>query len=235
MKGEFLESSLFREQECLEYLETVEKFLRKGRLLDVGCGIGTLMWFAKKRKWEVEGVELNKHKLEIALSMNIGEVYSSPVEELNLPKASYDIVTMINVFSHLRSPKKTFRHLMSLIKPKGFLLIRTGEIRRNPTKHDLPPSGLGIPHHLVWNSAKTFGLYAKAIHADIVYHKSIPFNEYFVRNKFKYKSKKYYKQCAKIILRNIPGFIDLVVNWDNWKNRNNPFYDAMIIYKERSL
>jgi len=231
---EFLEWSLFRKQECSEYLETIENFVKEGRLLDVGCGIGTLMWFAKKRKWQVEGVELNKYRLEIAAGMNIGKIYSKPVEELNLPRTSYDIITMINVFSHLRSPKKTLRHLMSLIKPKGFLFIRTGEFRHNPTRHDLPPSGLGIPHHLIWNSEKTFEHYRKTIDADIVYYKSIPFNEYFVRNKFKYKSKKYYKQCAKKILRNIPGFINLVVILDNWNKRNNPIHDATVMYQKRS-
>ncbi len=230
----FLELSLFRKKECSEYLEPIEKFLENGRLLDVGCGIGTLMWFAKKRKWEVEGVELNKHKLEIAVGMNIGEVYSSPVEELNLSRLSYDVITMINVFSHLRSPKKTLKYLMSLMKPKGFLLMRTGEFRHNPAKHDLPPWGLGIPHHLIWNSEKTFELYGETIDADIVYYKSIPFNEYFVRNKFRYKSKKWYKQCGKILLRNIPGFINLVVSRDNWNNRNNPIYDTTIMYQKRS-
>ena len=234
IKEEFLESALFREEECSEYLETIEDFVKRGRLLDVGSGIGTLMWFAKKRKWLVEGIELNKHKLEIAKGMNIGKINPKPVEELNLTQASYDIVTMINVFGHLRSPKRTLEHLMSLIKPKGFLLMRTGEFRNNPTKRDLPPWGLGIPHHLVWNSEKTFDLYGKAIDAEIVYYKSIPFNEYFVRNKFKYKSNKWYKQCAKVVLKNVPGLINLIVSLDNYSKRKNPIYDTTIIYQKRS-
>jgi 2-polyprenyl-3-methyl-5-hydroxy-6-metoxy-1,4-benzoquinol methylase len=234
MKEEFLVQSLFREEECSEYLQTIENFVKGGRLLDVGCGIGTLIWFAKKRHWQVEGVELNKYKLEIARRMNIGKIYSRPVEELNLPKVSYDIVAMINVFGHLRSPKRTLKHLMSLIKPHGCLIMRTGELRHNPTKRDLPPSGLGIPHHLYCNSQKTFELYGKAIDADIIYYKSIPFNEYFIRNKFRYKSNKWYKQCAKKVLRNIPGLINLVISWDNWNKRDNPIYDTIIIYKKRS-
>jgi 2-polyprenyl-3-methyl-5-hydroxy-6-metoxy-1,4-benzoquinol methylase len=233
IEEEFLESSLFRKEECSEYLETIEKFVKEGRLLDVGCGIGTLMWFAKKRRWQVEGVELNEYRLEVAMGMNIGKIYSMPVEELNLPQASYDVVTIINVFSHFRSPRQTMMHLMSLIKPKGLLLMRTGEFRDNPAKRDLPPYGLGIPHHLIWNSEKTLELYAKTLDADIVFYRSIPFNEYFVRNKFKYRSKKWYKQSAKILLRNIPGFINLVVSLDNWIKRNNPIYDSTVVYRKR--
>jgi 2-polyprenyl-3-methyl-5-hydroxy-6-metoxy-1,4-benzoquinol methylase len=234
MKEEFLEWSLFREQECSEYLETIENFVKEGRLLDVGCGIGTFMWFAEKRRWQVEGIELNKQKLAIAIDMNIGTIHSKPVEELNLAQASYDIVTMINVFAHLRSPKNTLSHLMSVIKPKGFLLMRTGEFRHNPTKRDLPPWGLGIPQHLFWNSEKTFELYGKAIDAEIVYYKSIPYNEYFIRNMFKYKSKKWYKQISKTIFRNIPGLINFIVSLDNWNKRKNPIYDTTIIYQKHS-
>ena len=234
MEEEFLELSLFREEECSEYLQTIEKFVKEGRLLDVGCGIGTLMWFAQKRRWQVEGVELNNHRLRIAAAMNIGKIHSRPVEELNLKKASFDIVTMINVFGHLRSPKRTLKQLMCLLKPKGLLLMRTGEFRHNPTKLDLPPWGLGIPHHLIWNSKNTFELYGNKIDAEIVYYKSIPFNEYFLRNKFKYNSTKSYKQFAKVVLRNIPGLINLVISWDNWNKRKNPIYDTTIIYQKRS-
>ena len=234
VKEEFLELSLFREQECSEYLEIIEKFVPEGRLLDIGCGIGTLMWFAQKRKWQVEGVELNKQKVTIAIDMNIGTIHSKPVEELNLAQASYDVVTLINVFAHLRSPRDTLKHLMSLLKPKGCLLMRTGEFRHNPKRYDLPSWGLGIPQHLFWNSKKTFELYGKTINAEIVYYKSMPYNEYFIKNIFKYKSKKWYKQFLKIIFRNTPGFINFVVKLDNWNKRKNPIYDTTIIYQKSS-
>lgn len=234
MEQKFLEMSLFRKEECLDYIKTIEKLVKKGRLLDVGCGIGTLMWFAKKMGWHVEGIESNIDKIEIAKSMAIGEIYPIPVEELNLPKESYNVITMINVFSHLRSPKKTLKHLMTLLKPRGFLLMRTGEFRDNPKINDLPSWGLGIPHHLFWNSEKTFEFYGKEVDADIIYYRSVPSNEYFVRNKFRYKSKIWYKQLAKSILSNIPCVVKLFVCWDNWKNRYNPIYDAIVIYQKRA-
>lgn len=232
-RQQFFDTSLFRKEECEWYIKTIERFVKNGRFLDVGCGVGTLMWFAANRGWHVEGVELNRDKIEIAKSMDIGKIYTRPVEELNLPEESYDVITMINVFSHLRSPKKTLKHLMTLIKPKGFLLVRTGEMRDVPKVSDLPPWGLGVPHHLTWNSKQTFELYGREIKADIVYYRSIPFNEYFVRNKFKYKSKQWYKQFAKTMLRNIPYIVELFVSWDNWKNRRNPIYDATVIYQKQ--
>ena len=106
--------------------------------------------------------------------------------------------------------------------------LRYGFLR----EHEKPLANLIYVEGLSEFSEKTFELYGKTIDADIVYYKSIPFNEYFIRNMFKYKSKKWYKQFSKIILRNIPGFINFIVSLDNWNKRKNPIYDTTIIYQK---
>jgi SAM-dependent methyltransferase len=227
----FLAGSVHRENECTKYIRIIEKYVHPGKVLDIGCGMGTFMWFAKARGWETEGIELNPHRAGIAQSMQMGTIHRHPVEHCSLLPGSFDAIVMIDVFSHLRAPKSTLSHVVNLLKPDGILLIRTGEIIKKPDLCDLPSSGWGVPHHLFWNSGNTLEQYADGIHATLIYKESTPYQEYFLRNMFFYKSKNPVKNIIKAIARNTPFMIELIIRFKSLTYRHNPIRDTIAVFR----
>lgn len=79
-----------------------------GRLLDVGCGGGTLMAMAAARGWVVWGLEpaMQAHSW-VANGMR-GRIVTTPAE---LPDIAFDAVSMINVLDQIAEPWLLLRHL----------------------------------------------------------------------------------------------------------------------------
>lgn len=110
------------------------------RLLDLGCGTGSLLMVAKKKNPYVEmvGVDVDKKILEIAQkkiqknNLNIKLIKSS-ADKLPFPDSSFDIVVSTLVFHHLPTDvkKETLKEVHRILKKNGrFLLVDFGKLRR---------------------------------------------------------------------------------------------------------
>ncbi|MGD8705611.1 MAG: class I SAM-dependent methyltransferase [Syntrophobacterales bacterium] len=99
---------------------------QRGRLLDVGCSIGTLMSVAKELGWEVEGLEPNPKAANLAreqgFSMREGFFTAEQVREL---PGGYQCVVMSDVIEHISDPVEALRLAKGLLEPGGFLLVST--------------------------------------------------------------------------------------------------------------
>lgn len=102
----------------------VERLCPGGRLLDVGCATGNFLHeMARTGRWQVEGVEPNvwaaRYGQEhLGLRIHIGEL-----TELDLPAASFDVITMWDVFEHLHDPMANLRVVARLLKPRGWFVF----------------------------------------------------------------------------------------------------------------
>ena len=47
-------------------LRFIEKFKSPGKILDIGCAIGFLLYLAKKRNWDAYGIEVSKFASQFA-------------------------------------------------------------------------------------------------------------------------------------------------------------------------
>ena len=97
-----------------------------GRLLDVGCSMGTLMGVAKELGWQVEGVEPNPKAANLAreqgFKVHEGFLTASLVQQL---PGDYQCVVMSDVIEHLADPAEAVRLAKELLAPAGFLLVIT--------------------------------------------------------------------------------------------------------------
>lgn len=103
------------------------------RVLDIGCGTGTLTLRAARRGAQVKGMDTNAQMLEIAerairaagLSQSV-EVVEMGVAELDREAtASYDVVMSGLCFSELSQDELTFtlEQVKRILKPGGLLLV----------------------------------------------------------------------------------------------------------------
>ena len=98
----------------------------RGRLLDVGCSIGTLMSVAREMDWEVEGLEPNPKAANLARRQGfpIHEGFFTEEQIRKLP-GGYQCVVMNDVIEHISDPVEAMRLARELLGPDGFLLLST--------------------------------------------------------------------------------------------------------------
>jgi 2-polyprenyl-3-methyl-5-hydroxy-6-metoxy-1,4-benzoquinol methylase len=106
-----------------KWLKAIEKIQPTGKLLDIGCGIGTFLSIARSSGWEVEGVEPNAYAADYVRDVLKIPVQKATFPETKLPFASYDIITMWNVLEHLPEPIQSIQSIHRLLKPGGWLIL----------------------------------------------------------------------------------------------------------------
>ncbi|PIR12912.1 SAM-dependent methyltransferase [Candidatus Falkowbacteria bacterium CG11_big_fil_rev_8_21_14_0_20_39_10] len=115
------------------YDDFCQKFIagKKGRLLDVGCGLG---YFVKKvshySDWEAYGYEISKSAVDFAKEkLNLKNIYHGRVEEAQFLKKYFNIITLWDVIEHIPNPDLMLGCLNSILKDDGFIFIHTPNIK----------------------------------------------------------------------------------------------------------
>jgi 2-polyprenyl-3-methyl-5-hydroxy-6-metoxy-1,4-benzoquinol methylase len=95
------------------------------RLLDVGCSRGDFVAAAQTLGFDAEGVEPAP---QIAQAGRVAgrKIYTGRLEDQGFADGSYDAVTLFEVIEHLREPIPTLREIRRILKPRGVLLLSTG-------------------------------------------------------------------------------------------------------------
>lgn len=106
----------------------LEKICGRGRLLDVGCGEGLFLHTARKRGYEVSGLEFSPYAARYA-SENYGlEVRALRFEDCDFAPDSFDIITFWHVLEHLADPLAALRKAKELLRPGGYLVAAVPNI-----------------------------------------------------------------------------------------------------------
>jgi 2-polyprenyl-3-methyl-5-hydroxy-6-metoxy-1,4-benzoquinol methylase len=92
------------------------------RLLEVGCGTGADLDWARELGWDVHGLELNESAVEFAKKRGL-EVNCATFENANLSANSFDCIIMSQVLEHLYSPRLALQRCHQLLRPGGLLLV----------------------------------------------------------------------------------------------------------------
>ena len=96
--------------------------MAKGRLLDIGCGVGDFLLQVKKLGWEVMGIEPSEQAANIAQS-RLGFTPLKPTDYEKFPDQSFDVITMWHVLEHVDDLKSQTKELKRLLRPGGRLVI----------------------------------------------------------------------------------------------------------------
>jgi 2-polyprenyl-3-methyl-5-hydroxy-6-metoxy-1,4-benzoquinol methylase len=124
---------------------------KKGTLLDIGSGTGDFLVVAKKRGWNITGIEPSEKAKAIAVSKGV-----TFVDSLNaIADASYDVVTMWHVLEHVPDVEKQISELKRILKPDGVIVIAVPNFKSYDAKHYGEFwAAYDVPRHL-WHFSKT--------------------------------------------------------------------------------
>jgi 2-polyprenyl-3-methyl-5-hydroxy-6-metoxy-1,4-benzoquinol methylase len=102
--------------------------VRKGRLLDVGCGNGRFLAWMREAGWEVMGLEWDSSAAEIARSRLGVPVVVGTLENAHLSDNSFNAITLHHVIEHVPDPMGLLRECRRLVSPKGRIVVATPNV-----------------------------------------------------------------------------------------------------------
>jgi 2-polyprenyl-3-methyl-5-hydroxy-6-metoxy-1,4-benzoquinol methylase len=134
-------------------LESVGRHLPKAKpgqsLLDVGCGNGIFLDFARHAGWQAQGVDFDAEAVACCVRKGLA-VQLGGIEVLADQTERFDWITLSHVIEHVYDPVGLLRACHRLLKPGGGLWISTPNLDAQG-HHDFGAAwrGLEPPRHLV--------------------------------------------------------------------------------------
>lgn len=105
-------------------LAHVESVIGRGKLLDVGCGAGAFLSIARKRGWDVHGIDVSPGLCRICERKKF-HVMNSFFEEANLPENYYDLVTFWDIIEHVVDPVSCIEKARAVLASGGIAIYCT--------------------------------------------------------------------------------------------------------------
>lgn len=118
--------------ECLNYYyeklgEIIrDRFPQPGKLLDIGCSRG---WFLDVMTgWERHGNEIATVYAATARERYGDSIVIGPFENYPMREGYFDVITLQDVFDHIRDPMPTLEKCYHLLRPGGLIVIKVHNI-----------------------------------------------------------------------------------------------------------
>jgi len=122
-----------------------------GKLLDIGAGTGDFLVTAKKKGWDISGVEVNQN------ARNRAEEKSVLLEDTinKFQDQKFDVITMWHVLEHIPNYKQTLERCYSLLNENGILLIAVPNYKSFDAQYFKNYwAAYDVPRHL-WHFSRT--------------------------------------------------------------------------------
>lgn len=112
----------------LKIIDMVEKHIKGGQLLDIGCGVGFFLKLMSRKaryKWELFGVDTNKKLIEEA-SKKIKEVnfVNKNLDDARFLEDKFDCITCFDVLEHDVKLNDTLVLIKLILKRRGLLFVQ---------------------------------------------------------------------------------------------------------------
>ena len=130
-----------------EKSKLIQKWGKKGHLLDIGCGTGEFIDYNKKLNWTVSGVEVNE-KARAQAEELIGHSLYSSLEAVPADR-QFQAITLWHVLEHIAQLEESCQKIKSLLAPKGVLMVAVPNCGSyDATYYDQYWAAYDVPRHL---------------------------------------------------------------------------------------
>lgn len=172
-------------------------------LLDVGCGTGNLLELVHKHSsLRCVGIELNSKRAQYARRVANCDIYQIPIEDFK-SESRFDVITMINVLSHIPSLDHLFLSLHSLLAPHGKLILKVSEMTTRVNKKAV--FDWGIPDHLHFQGTNTIQFLAKKYNFSVIHHERVPLSrDMFSKSRWRAEGRSRARNIVKKVILRIP-------------------------------
>jgi 2-polyprenyl-3-methyl-5-hydroxy-6-metoxy-1,4-benzoquinol methylase len=171
--------------------QCIPKYIKNGKLLDIGSSYGLFLYEMKNFGWHVKGIETNQGAVDYGIDKLGLDIVKSSIDDFEAAE-KYDVVTLRMVLEHVFHPMDTLRKVKDFIKKDGTLIFSVPNINgfdaRMFKSHWY---SLHLPAHLTHFTKKSITKYLQSLN-----YKNIKF--YYQNNdRDFYTSLKYLKNEKK--------------------------------------
>lgn len=105
-------------------LEIVQRFISKGRLLEIGPSYGNFAYLAKQAGFDVEAIEMDARCCKFLTDVvGIKVINNSDICEAIRQAETYDIIVLWHVMEHLINPWMILDPIVKRLCPEGIIVI----------------------------------------------------------------------------------------------------------------
>jgi 2-polyprenyl-3-methyl-5-hydroxy-6-metoxy-1,4-benzoquinol methylase len=106
-------------------LSLIAQYKSKGRLLDVGCALGTFLFLARQSGWDTYGVDISQYATHFARDALKLQVHTGELEEAKFPDKWFDVITLWDVLEHFPDPSRQLQEIHRILQDDGVVLMNT--------------------------------------------------------------------------------------------------------------
>ena len=124
----------WRRYRYLDLIMEVCRINEKSRILDVGCGISTVLHYVRGEKYGIDPLadaykKIYRYPSDMTILRGVGE-------NIPFPDEFFDAVFCSNALDHVEDPKKTVEEIHRVLKKGGYFIL-TVEIFKRRGKRDI--------------------------------------------------------------------------------------------------
>nr|WP_317039624.1 class I SAM-dependent methyltransferase [Salinimicrobium catena] len=162
-------------QKKLEWIEKEKK--GRGKLLDIGAGTGDFLAEAKKKGYDVFGVEPNSGAKQLALKKGI----SLKENTSSFPDEEFDVITMWHVLEHVPDLEDQVNELFRVLKKDGLLVVAVPNFKSyDANVYKEHWAAFDVPRHLYHFSRTSIQKIFSEFNFEVIKEKGLPFDSYYV-------------------------------------------------------
>lgn len=154
----------------------IQRMIRRGRVLDIGCGRGVMLKYLKGWGCDVDGLEIDGIAHERA-AKNLGQKIFLDIEGLEkLPSNYYQAICFWHSLEHLTEPRRALAVAHRLLSPGGVLIISAPNFKS--IQRRLSGSNwlhLDIPRHLTHFDMEVLASFFKGRGYSLIRHNHFSF------------------------------------------------------------
>lgn len=107
-------------------VDWITRFCAGGRLLEIGPGAGHLLAAARRRGFEIAGVDPNPASVRRIRDRLGLAIEHATIETSALPDAAFDVVVHVDLLAHLADPTAGLRAMARRLRPGGHMCFEVG-------------------------------------------------------------------------------------------------------------
>lgn len=153
-------------------LKLIKKYVKSGKLYDIGVGWGHFLFTAKLMGFEASGVEISELMHHYATNDLKLDVVHDNFFNLNLPADNWDVATMWDVLEHINEPDKAIEKVHSILKNGGYFVLQVPQIDSKVARKQKENWSMMSIEHINYFSKKSIKTLLEAKGFEVVKYKS---------------------------------------------------------------